>query len=121
MRSFLGACNVYRRFVPGMAKLAKPLNDMLKKGAEPDFSEPTVVQSEAFESLKAALVSPPVLALPRAGCSYIIDTDASLYQLGAVLLQVQDGEPRTIGYWSRGLNPAVRNYSATERECLSVV
>ncbi len=61
MRSFLGACNVYRRFVPGMAKLAKPLNDMLKKGAEPDFSEPTVVQSKAFESLKAALVSPPVL------------------------------------------------------------
>ncbi len=38
MRSFLGACHVYRRFLPDMAKLARPLNDMLRKGAEPDFS-----------------------------------------------------------------------------------
>ncbi len=33
MRSFLGACNVYRKFVPNMAKLARLLNDMLKKGS----------------------------------------------------------------------------------------
>ncbi len=38
-----------------------------------------------------------------------------------MLLQVQDGEPRTIGYWCRGLNPAERHYSVTERECLCVV
>jgi len=55
----------------------------------------------------------------------MIDTDASSYQLGASLLQQQDEESPNvwtpIGYWSKSLNDAERNYSATERECYSVV
>ena len=70
-------------------------------------------------------MEPPVLALPRADRPFMIDTDASSYQLGAVLLQQQDDNESknwsTIGYWSRSLTKAEKNYSATERECLSVV
>lgn len=55
----------------------------------------------------------------------MIDTDASAYQLGAVLLQQQDLDDRKswtpVGFWSKSPTTAERNYSATERECLFVV
>ena len=89
-RSFLGAANVYRRFVKAYAEIARPLNTMLKKDASPDWTNPTDAQTNAFETLKTILVSPPVLHLPKAGRPFMIDTDASAYQLGATLLQQQN-------------------------------
>ena len=122
VRSFLGACNVYRRFVKDFSKIARPMTDMTRKDARPDYENPTEAQRTAFETLKSKLVSPPILCLPKLGKRYILDTDASAYQLGCVLLQEQDdNEFRPVGYWSYSLNPAERNYSATERECYAVV
>ena len=122
LRSFLGACNVFRRFVKGFAKIAGPLNNMLRKDVDPDFDNPTDEQLTAFEALKKALVEPPVLALPRVSKPYVIETDASNYQIGCALLQEQDdGHFHPVGYWSRTLTKAERNYSPTEKECLAVV
>ncbi|CDF39628.1 Ribonuclease H (fragment) [Chondrus crispus] len=123
VRSFLGACNVYRRFVKGFSKIARPLTDITRKDSDHDFDNPTKVQLQAFESLKAAMISPPILALPRYGRPYLLDTDASAYQLGCTLLQEHD-EPNDwppVGYWSYSLSDSERNYSATERECFAVV
>ena len=128
MKSFLGACNVYRRFVKGFASVSTPLTDMLKKesGTEwgPDL-EPTEEQREAFQRLKDALVRPPVLALPVRNRPYMIDCDASAYAIGVVLLQQQDEtkpkEWATVGYYSKTLTKEQRNYSASERECYAVV
>ena len=47
---------------------------------------------KAFDTLKAKLASPPVLAYPKDEGEYILDTDASNYAIGAVLSQIQDGE-----------------------------
>lgn len=95
---------------------------MTRKGASPDFESPTKAQLEAFETLKLRLISPPVLALPRPDRPYLIDTDASAYQLGCTLLQEQEPDQWSpVGYWSYSLNSAERNYSATERECFAVV
>ena len=125
LRSFLGAANVYRRFVKDYAKIARPLNSMLSKDAEPDWDDPSPDQIEAFDTLKARLVAPPILGLPMKDRPFMIDTDASAYQLGATLLQQQSDERPTewtpIGYWSKTLNTAECNYTATERECYSVV
>ncbi|CDF39938.1 unnamed protein product [Chondrus crispus] len=123
MRSFLGACNVYRRFVKGFAKIARPLTDMTRKGADPDFYNPTEAQLNAFDNLKRCMIAPPILALPRYGRPYMIDTDASAYQLGCTLLQEHDqpNDWRPVGYWSYSLKDSERNYSATERECFAVV
>ena len=80
MKSFLGGCNVYRRFIKGFAKTSTPLTDMLKKDSETVWDEtlvPTKEQSEAFETLKEALITPPVLALPVRGRPYMVDCDAS--------------------------------------------
>ena len=125
LRSFLGAANVYRRFIKDYSKIAKPLNAMLKKDATPNWEDPSESQRAAFEELKRRLTSPPVLVLPKRDRPFMIDTDASSYQLGAVLLQQQnESDPNDwspVGYWSKTLNDAERNYSATERECFAVV
>ena len=123
MRSFLGLCNVYRRFVPNFSRITKPLNQRLTKGQPTKWGDLTNEETEAFKTLKTRLINPPVLALPKVGRSYIVDTDACAYQVGCVLLQEQDGDerPKPIGYWSRSLSKAERNYTTTEQECLSIV
>ena len=64
MRSFLGTCNVYRRFIRGYANIARPYQDMNKKDSGvswdgPNEIVPTEEQREAFQALKSALVSSP--------------------------------------------------------------
>ena len=76
---------------------------------------------EAFQNLKAALTSPPILAYPSESDAFILDNDASSVGIGAVLSQVQNGTERVIAYFSRVLNPAERNYCVTRRELLAVV
>ena len=121
IRSFLGLCGVYRRFVPNYASIARPLTALTKKGAPETF----VLSEEelrAFEKLKISLLSPPTLSLPRAGRPYAIETDASEAQIGCVLQQEDEkGIWHPLGYWSRQLNSAERNYSATEKEALAIV
>ena len=98
---------------------------MLRKNAGNDWHNPTEEQLRSFEELKARLTAPPILALPKATRPYMIDTDASAYAIGAVLLQQQDEDDptswATVGYWSKTLTKEQRNYSATERECYTVV
>ena len=125
LRSFLGAANVYRRFIKDYSKVARPLTAMLRKDAAPNWDDPTASECSAFEELKERLTSPPVLVLPKGDRPFMIDTDASTYQVGAVLLQQQDeANPSVwspVGYWYKTLNDAERNYFATERECFAVV
>ena len=121
LRSFLGLCNVYRRFIPGITNIAQPLNNLLKKD-QPDSFECNEDQLTSFRKLIDAILSPEILALPKAGLPYSLDTDASKYQVGCALFQEHpDGTRRPIGFWSRSLNNAEKNYSASERECLAVV
>ena len=123
VRSFLGMCNVYRRFVRGYTKIAHPLNQMVRKEQPETWDMLAPKELEAFNQLKKALITAPILALPREGYPYTLDTDASEYQLGCCLLQAQpdDGALHPIGYWSRTLTPAEKNYSSTEKECLALV
>jgi hypothetical protein len=122
LRSFSGICNVYRRFVRGFAKIAEPLNLLLRKGETPQLGPLSSKQVTAFDTLRDALLNPPILALPRIEGAFTLDTDASDHQLGCCLLQSQpDGSQRPVGYWSRGLTSAEKNYSTTEKECLAIV
>ena len=122
LRSFLGLCNVYRRFILNFAKTARPLTRKLEKDQTVRFGPLNDEEQKAFETLRDSMVSPPVLALPRLGRRYVLDTDASDHQVGCVLLQEQEDEPRKpIGFWSRSLTKHERNYSTTEKECLAIV
>ena len=68
---------------------------MVRKNAGKDWNNPTEEQVSSFEEHKARLTAPPVLALPKANRPYMIDTDASVYAIGAVLLQQQDDSDPT--------------------------
>ena len=70
---------------------------------------------------KSAPCLRPMLQSPRFDEQFVIQTDASDTGVGAVLLQVIDGEERVLEFTSRILTSAERNYSVTERECLAVV
>jgi hypothetical protein len=121
LRSVLGLCNVYRRFVSRFAAITAPLTSLLGKGTPPRLGTLSAQQINAFNTLRDKLLSPPVLSLPRTTGKLWLDTDASDDQLGTCLLQEQpDGQTLPLGYWSRTLNPAERNYSTTEKECLAI-
>ena len=83
---------------------------------------PREEEPKSFEELRERLVAAPILALPRRDGHYIVDVDASYEQLGCCLQQQQpDGRYHPIGYYSRALRPAEKNYFATEIEALGVV
>lgn len=118
VRSFIGLCSFYRTFILGFAAIANPLHHLTKKNVEFVWSD---VAQSAFDQLKKALTSAPILASPEFGKPFVLTTDASKFALGAILSQVQEGVERVIRYASRSMNPAERNYSVTEKECLSIV
>ena len=122
LKSFLGMCNVYRRFVPNFARIASPLNAKTSKKQPYRIGTLSDEEFGSFRELKRLLMNPPILGLPRLGYKYTLDTDACDKQVGCTLLQDQpNGDRLPIGYWSRALTPAEKNYSTTERECLAVV
>ena len=121
VRRFLGLASYYRRFVPNFAKIATPLHALLKK--EKVF-EWTSECTTAFNLLKDALTSPPVLVYPKFGpnSEFILETDASYVGLRAILSQRQeDGRVNPIAYASRGLDVHEKKYGVTELETLGLV
>ena len=122
LRSFLGLATYYRRFVKGFADVAKPLHHLT--GKQVPFVWTTQCQT-AFDTLRTALVSAPILALPQFethSAPFILDTDASDVGIGGVLSQADEhGFERVIAYGSRCLSKPERNYCATRREMLALV
>ncbi len=121
LRSFIGLCIVYRRFVPNFARVAAALNKLLTKGMDKNLPSPNDEQMKSFTMLRDALVSAPILRLPDPNRPFSVDTDACDYQIGATLFQEYEDGRHPVGFWSRSLPPAEKNYSASELECLAVV
>ena len=114
LRSFLGLCNFFKKFVPNFSSLAAPLTDLTSRDTDFYFDETT---RTAFQALKRALTNTPVLAVPDDTQPYVMVCDASGFGCGAVLMQ----DSRPVAYWSYKMNPAERNYHAGEQELLAVV
>lgn len=122
LRSFLGVCNVYRQFVPNYSRIAAPPNHLLKKAQQPTLPALDDTQALKFKTIIEAILSSPILSLPRPGLPSSVHTDACGHQLGTALFQTQpEGGRKPLGCLSRTLLPAEKNYSALEKECLTVV
>jgi transposase InsO family protein len=118
LRSVLGFFSYNRSYIRNFAELAEPLVAMTRKDA---VVEPNADRLKAFEALKSAMQSAPVLALARDEGDFELHTDASLNALGAALLQWQDGQLRVVEMASRTLSKCERNYCTTRREALAVI
>ena len=118
MRSFLGLCSYYRKFIRNFAEIADPLTRLTQKNVQFLWDSDT---ENAFQQLKCLLTTTPVLSFMSDEGALILDTDASGIAIGAVLSQKQDNEEKVIAYFSRSLDRTQRQYCATRRELLAVV
>ncbi|KAJ9507562.1 hypothetical protein QJQ45_019379 [Haematococcus lacustris] len=80
LQAFLGLTNYFRRFIPNFSSLAAPLTNLTSKqvAAAYDWEHFGGSELEAFDGLKEALCSAPVLALPDFSKPFVVCTDASL-------------------------------------------
>ena len=77
---------------------------------------------DAFDQLKQRLSTAPILVYPDFTQSFVLETDASIRGLGAVLSQRRgDNQLHPVAFASRALSAAEKNYSITELETLAVV
>jgi hypothetical protein len=118
VRSFVGLCSYYRRFVPHFASIAEPLHRLMGKNSEFKWSPEA---DNAFKMLKQKLTSAPILIAPDWTQPFILHTDASKFGLGAVLAQNIGGEEKVVAYASKSLNKAQQNYTTSDRECLAII
>ena len=112
--SFLGLANYYRRFIKGYSKMVAPFTDFPKKEHEWEWSSKC---QEAFDELKGAMSSKPILQLPNLELPFEVQTDALDRALGGVL--VQEGHPDA--FESRKLNGAEQWYITHEEEITAMI
>ena len=119
VRSFLGLASYYRRFIKKFAHIADPLTSLMRNDVKWQWGKE---QNEAFEILKSRLISAPILQCPDFDKEFIVQMDASLTSLGAVLCQLDDEKKEhPIAYASRSMSKTERNYGMPEKECLAVM
>ncbi|MCO5548548.1 hypothetical protein L7F22_002008 [Adiantum nelumboides] len=114
LRSFIGMCAYYRRFIEKFSLIAGPLHDLTKKNVKYVWTEG---KQEAFDKLKQKLTSQPVLVLPDLSKPFEVQCDACGDCLGAVLLQ----EGHAIAYESRRLSSDEQILGIYEKELLAVL
>ena len=118
VQSFLGITGYYRKFIKDFSKTAAPLYKLLCKETKFRWDENC---QQAFEGLKKALISYPILRMPDFNQEFFLFTDASGLAIGAILAQkTEKGDEYVIQYASRVLKGAEIHYTISEKECLAI-
>lgn len=117
-RRLMGMIGWYRKFIPNFSSISAPITDLLKKTTK--TYKWTLEADNAFNLLKTALVTAPVLCTPDFDKPFVIQTDASAVGVGAMLTQGESNE-KIIACMSQKLSSAQSKYTAMELECLAVL
>ena len=118
LQSFLGAANYYHKFIPHYSHLTEPLRRLLKADSTWDWTSDC---ARAFNAIKEAIATLPVLAHFDTKATTVLTCDASGKALGAVLYQIQSGEDRPIAFALRSLSTCEQSYSTSEPEALACI
>ena len=114
LRRFIGMVNYYRDMWVRRSHVLAPLAGLTSNKAKWHWGPE---QAKAFQEAKKIISKEALLAFPDFSKKFVIHTDASHTQLGAVISQ--DG--KLIAFYSRKLKPEQMRYTTTERELLSIV
>lgn len=124
VRSFVGLCSYYRRFVKGFAAITAPLADLTKNGVDVGVeSQKPAVQLAITTLIHCMTTEPVILRMPRFDRLFMVKTDAAQTEgLGGVLSQKDDeGHEKVVAYYGRRLTTPERNYTVTEIELLAAL
>ena len=120
---FIGFANFYRRFIKNFSKIAYPLTELTKGDSTVRRTDFLIREGEvAFQTLKNAFCSAPILRHFDQDRPIRVETDASGYAIGAILAQ-QDNDQQwhPVAYFSRKMISAERNYETHDAELLAIV
>ena len=119
VRSFIGFCNFYRKFIPNFSAIAQPLHNLTKKGVVFHWGKE---QDNAFIKLKETFLSTPVIKMPDTTKPFFVMTDASLTASGGILMQKDsNGDLHPCAHHSATFSPTEQNYDIYDRELLTVI
>ena len=117
LRCLMGMINQLGKFSSNLAELTQPLRELISKKNEWMWGE---AQDEAFAKVKSELTKPTVLALYDVSTNLKVSADASLYGLGAVLLQQNNSCWQPVAFTSRVMSDTERRYAQVEKEALAM-
>ncbi len=120
LRSFLGSISYYCRFMPGFADCSSALtpSTSLKAPLQVVWTEE---MDSCFRKLKVSLCTQCLLVMPVASDEFVLYTDASGAGVGGCLHVLRGEEELPVGFFSRQLRAAEKNYSVSELESLAIV
>ena len=110
VRSFMALVQYSSKFMPDVASVAKPIQELTRKGVVFHWG---IELQTAFEELKRLIIQAEILAYFKVGCRTRTIADTSPVGLKAVLTQQQGGEWRVVSYASMSLTDVERRYSQT--------
>ena len=119
VQSFVGFCNFYRRFIKDFSRITKPLHQLARKDVKFEWTEAC---QGAFDTMKRAITSAPVLRHFDREREAILETDSSDYVNAGVLSQYDDeGILHPVAFYSKNLAPAECNYEIYDKELLAII
>ena len=131
VQAFLVFANFYRRFISDFAKKVKPLNELTKgtqyttrKGTKKikyEAFEWNEACQQAFEDLKRAFTTAPVLAHYDSSLETWVETDVSDFVVAGVLFQKHGEVLKPVAYFSKKMTPAKCNYMIYDKKLLAIV
>src|SRR5260370_5823614 len=119
VQSFIGFVNFYRRIIQNFSNIASPLHMLTWKSKNWSWG---AAEQQAFDALKNAVTSAPMLAFPSKSSLFQLECDASNFATGAVLSQQQeDGLFHLIGFMSKSFSDTEQNYQIHDKEMLVIM
>jgi len=118
VQSFLGFANFYRRFIHNYSDLIQPLTQLTWKNEAWHWGPSSQL---AFNTLKKAFTSAPILKHWDPNAPIILETDASDVALAAILSICTEGDIHPIAFHLRSFQGAELNYDVHDKELLAIV